>query len=220
MVYSEKSQPAPVSLAAEKVKANGKYNEKDVLNQLVSDFKNKCYICEYQQPSINVEHFVPHKGNVDLKFDWNNLFLACGHCNNTKLDKYDNILNCTNKSDDVENKLRYSIKPFPKEKVQIEVLDNSQKTLNTKDLLLDIYNGTTFPKQIEAETLTNNLLDEIFDFQKNLFDYFKTHSQEDKNYFLIKIKTHLNRTSNFTAFKRWIIKDNPRLKTEFEPYFD
>ena len=219
MIYSEKSQPAPASLAIEKAKANGKYNGKDVWDRLVADFRHKCYICEYQQPSMQVEHFMPHQGNINLKFDWNNLFLACGHCNNTKLDKYDNILNCTDKTHDVENRLKYTIKPFPKEKVQIEALENSQKTTRTKDLLLAIYNGTTYLKQKEAEILINKLIDEVFDFQKYLLDYFKTDSEEDKNYFLIKIKNHISPSSNFTAFKRWIIKDNPELKKEFEQYF-
>ena len=109
MVYLEKSQPAPESLVTEKTKASGKYNKEDVLERLVLDFKNKCYICEYQQPSVQVEHFIPHKGNVDLKFDWDNLFFACGHCNGTKLAKleYNDILNCTKKSHDVENFLKY-----------------------------------------------------------------------------------------------------------------
>lgn len=34
-----------------------------------------------------MEHLLPHKNGkyLDRKFDWNNLFWACGHCNNVKI---------------------------------------------------------------------------------------------------------------------------------------
>jgi 5-methylcytosine-specific restriction endonuclease McrA len=80
-----------------------------VLNRIQTDFRNKCYLCEFKAPTnINTEHFFPHKGNVDLKFDWNNLFYCCGHCNNTKGDRpeFDEILNCTIEADEIESKIR------------------------------------------------------------------------------------------------------------------
>lgn len=78
MVYLEKSQPAPDCLETEKAKAYGDYKCKNVLERIKTDFKNKCYLCEYKEPvAINVEHFRPHEGDKDLKFDWNNLFWSC-----------------------------------------------------------------------------------------------------------------------------------------------
>ena len=66
MIHLPKSQPAPVSLATEKTKASGRYNCEDVLLQIQTDFKNKCYICESKEPkAINVEHFVPHRGDIE-----------------------------------------------------------------------------------------------------------------------------------------------------------
>ncbi|MCD6068162.1 MAG: endonuclease [Bacteroidetes bacterium] len=222
MVYFEKSQPAPDCLEKEKLKTSGDYKCLNVLNRIKDDFKNKCYICEYKEPtSINVEHFTPHEGNIDLKFDWNNLFWACSHCNNTKLANYKNILNCTDKTQNIGNRLKYGFKPFPLEKVKIEELDTSAETLMTKSLLMDIYNGTTKLKTIESSNLRNKLLEEILSFQQNLLDYFNdTYTKKDKKYFLIRIKGQLNRSSNFTAFKREIIMENPDLKAEFEKYFD
>ena len=44
MIHLPKSQPAPVSLATEKTKASGRYNCEDVLLQIQTDFKNKCYL--------------------------------------------------------------------------------------------------------------------------------------------------------------------------------
>lgn len=108
MLFFEKSRPAPACLELEKNKRNGDYKCGDVLARLKCDFKNKCYICELKEPeSINVEHFIPHKGDAELKFSWDNLFWSCSHCNNIKLDKYDNILNCTDDNDKVEEKLKY-----------------------------------------------------------------------------------------------------------------
>lgn len=222
MVYFEKSQPAPACLAVQKTKVNGDYKCEDVLERIKTDFKNKCYICEYKEPeTINVEHFKSHKGDKNLEFDWDNLFWSCSHCNNTKLAKYDNILNCTNSADDVESKLKFIFKPFPFENVIIEELDNSPETLMTKELLLAVYNGTTKLKTLESANLRNKLLDEIMDFQKWLKEYFlTTNSPADLEYFLIKIRAHIHRGSGFTAFKRRIILENPRLKQEFEQYFD
>jgi phage-related protein len=166
MVYTQKSQPSPECLTVEKAKANGDYKCADVLERIKIDFKNKCYICEYKEPiAINVEHFIPHKDDKDLKFDWNNLFWSCAHCNNIKLANFTNILNCTNASHFVGLKLKYLFKPFPYEKVVIEEIVSTAQVVQTKQLLEAVYNGTTKLKTIEAANLRNRLLDEIKDFQ-------------------------------------------------------
>ncbi len=221
MVYFEKTQPAPDCLSVEKAKSNGDYKCGKVLERLKTDFKNKCYICECKEPaSINVEHFKPHKGNKDLKFDWNNLFLSCSHCNNTKLDKYTNILNCTDKKHNVDRKLRYHMSPYPKEKVIIEAREQSAEVLETKKLLEAVYNGTTELKTIESANLRGKLLREIMDFQKWLCEYYSNNEKEMKAYSQRKVIAHLRNSSNFTAFKRWIILDNEKRKKDFEKYFD
>lgn len=99
MIKVERSFPAPASLDIEKEKKNGSYTESDVITQLKSDFHNKCYICGLkglQDPQV--EHLRPHKDGQykDLKFDWENLFLSCGHCNSVKnQEKYENnIIDC------------------------------------------------------------------------------------------------------------------------------
>lgn len=222
MVYFEKSQPAPECLEAEKTKVNGDYKCANVLEKIKLDFKNKCYICEFKEPTaINVEHFKPHKGDKDLKFDWNNLFWACTHCNSTKHDSFENILNCTDITHDVESKLKYLFNPFPHENVEIIALDNNPETIQTRDLLNSVYNGTTKLKTIESANLRDKLLDEIMLFQQYLRDYFKeSPTEEIKQHYLMKIRSHLNRASNFTSFKRWIVLKNEKLREEFEKYFE
>jgi uncharacterized protein (TIGR02646 family) len=222
LLFFEKSQPAPACLAQEKEKASGDYKCGDVLPRLQADFKNKCYLCEREgMTSINVEHFRPHKGDTDLKFDWNNLYWSCVHCNNTKLVAYNNILDCTDPNDGIEEKLHYSFNPFPYAKVKIEALDDNQQTQETRDLILAIFNGTTTLKSIEADNLRNKLLQEIQDFQSAITDYCCEPSLDasDKDRLLRKIKSHLHDSSSFTSFKRWIVRDNDRLNQEFGQYF-
>jgi len=74
-------------LAIEAEKTSGSYEKEDVVAQLKKDFHNKCYICEIDKlQDPQVEHLRPHKNGKykDKKFDWNNLFWSCGHCNNVK----------------------------------------------------------------------------------------------------------------------------------------
>jgi uncharacterized protein (TIGR02646 family) len=219
MIYLPKSQPAPACLAEEKLKASGNYNSGDVLQRLQTDFKNKCYICEEKEiSSINIEHFVPHKGDKDLKFDWNNLFFACGHCNNTKLAAFDNILDCTQTAE-VETNIKYQIKPLPKELVQLQTLTDDAKTLQTSQLLERVYNGHTTNKIMEAANLRSKLLKEIRKFQDLLFDYDDdSYSVEDKENIKIQIIRAIGDSASFAAFKRWIIRDNAYFYSVFRNY--
>lgn len=220
MLFFEKSQPAPECLEQEKKKENGNYKCGDVLERLKQDFKNKCYICECSKPhSINVEHFRPHRGDKELKFAWSNLFWACAHCNNIKLDKFDDILDCTNIDDKIEKRLKYDFKPFPFEKVKIEALDNDSTTISTKNLVEAVFNGTTTLKTMESANIRDALLREIQDFQFYVTEYFKeTCDVTDKEFYQRKIKGHLSAASSFVSFKRWIIRENEFLRQEFGDY--
>lgn len=217
MVNFEKSQPAPNCLASEKSKASGDYKCGDVLERLKSDFKNKCYLCEQKAPSnINVEHFQSHQGNLDLKFDWNNLYWSCSHCNNIKSSLYDDILNCNDSSQRVDSWIKYEIDPFPKEKAKISIIEDETNADNTVELLDKIYNGSTNLKTIEAANIRQKLLLEIRDFQNWLFEYFEEEEETEQKIFLRrKIENHLRNSSNFTAFKRWIIWKNEAMNHEF-----
>lgn len=213
MVYFKKSQPSPT--------ITNSYNAPDIVHKLEKDFHNKCYICEEKAPKdINIEHFVARQGNLSLKLDWNNLFLSCTHCNNIKSNDYNNLLNCTILTDKVDTALYYKIEPFPKEKVKLELLIPSDKATQTKELLEKCFNGEhTAQKKLESSNLRSLLLllKEIREFQNLLFGYDEN---EDKEYFLIKIKEHLSNRSSFTAFKRWIVRDNNYFKNEFKQYIE
>jgi len=223
MVNYTKTQPAPTSLAREKVKKSGKYNEEDVLEQLKNDFHNKCYICEDKGPSsINVEHFQPHYNGklLDLKFDWNNLFFACEHCNKTKGAKaiFNNILDCTNPEHDVLNWVSCKMKLFPKEEVYVTAHYAGEIVDNTVELLKQVYNGTTPQKQMESENLRDKIYSELKRFQQALDLYYYTFEEEEKQMAKRIIKRGLKIQAPFTAFKYWIIKENTKLSQEFQEY--
>lgn len=209
-------------LQEEKEKQSGTYNIPEVVEALKNEFHNKCYICEQKNiKNINIEHFRPHRGtNRDLMFDWNNLYYACGHCNNLKLSKYDNILDPGNPDEDVESLIHYGM-PILHKRSEVEItgsIDN-EKVNSTVELLRYVYNGKTAIKDIEAVNIKNDLVMELLEFTKWLVDFDDDELEEDEKEDLRKkIRKGLNMKSAFTAFKRQIIRDTAYLFEEFNEY--
>ena len=220
MIYLPKSQPAPESLQHQKALAKGTHRQHDVMDMLQSDFKNKCYLCEYKAPiGIDVDHFIPHQGNRDLEFDWNNLFLSCKHCNGIKSIRTD-LLNCTTDKS-VDSKIRFGFSSFPKETISISSIDDSVESKNTVALLISIYYSTTPNGRIESENIREALFEKINLFLGFLEKYAANKYEEtEKSRIKEKIITGLNPASPFTAFKRWIIRANDRLFQEFGTYLE
>lgn len=212
MFNVERSQTAPASLATERLKSSGEYNKPDVLERLKQDFYNKCYLCEEKSISkIEVDHFLPHLNGTHLyrKFDWNNLFFCCGHCNGTKGSNQDTLLDCTSANDDVYNSLRYNFVSFPKEAVNISVAKTSDKSENTAKLLNQIYSGK------DPSNLTNRVMEagNIREKIRQEIDKFTDLLLESRNDNIVnKIKDALSEKAPFSAFKRQIIKDNAQFQ--------
>ncbi len=218
MIYLHKTQPAPACLEKEKAKKSGSYNCGDVLERLNQDFHNKCYLCESKAPtSLNIEHRVPHQGNVDLKFDWNNLFYVCGYCNNIKLAKFNDILDCTQESDHVETFMRYELDISSMTvNVLLTLIESNPRAVETQELLGNIYNGiNTKNKRLASDNLRKMLRDEILSFHRLLDRYCVEINDDEKSILKQKIELSLKSDSAFTAFKRWIIRNNETLFTEF-----
>lgn len=99
MISIEK-KPVPEELE-KLVKDTKNYRHQVVVEKIKNNFNNKCYLCELKEStSINIEHFILHRGNEELKYKWSNLYFACGHCNGIKGHRYDNILDPLN--DDIK----------------------------------------------------------------------------------------------------------------------
>ena len=153
----------------------------------------------------------------NLEYDWNNLFLSCAHCNNTKLGKYEPILDCT--KIDVDKKIAFRKKGYfgKDEKYIFEVLDDNEETCNTAKLLEDVYYGKTYQKKIEAIMIRQQLRKEISEFKEYIRQY-KEAEGEDKEDLKFQICRELKPNSSFTAFKRWIVLDNKGWLSEFQEY--
>ncbi|MCM1193670.1 MAG: HNH endonuclease [Butyrivibrio sp.] len=175
---TDKSRKAIDSLKVAKLK-NGSYNTPEVNAALNEMFHGKCYICENKEgTSYQIEHLVPHRGDVDLKYDWNNLFLSCAHCNNTKLDRFDPILDCT--KENVEELIAFRKTGYfgTDEKLVFEVLDARTETQNTAKLLETVYYGSTPQKEMEARKLRRTLRKEVSKFKEYVREYAEAEDEE------------------------------------------
>ena len=217
MIHFPKTQNQAVidKLAHQKNLITGKYDLVEVWTQLSKDFKNKCYICGDKTTSPRIEHFKPHNqgAHIDRKFDWQNMMLACEHCNAIKSNDYENLIDCTQERPDQH--LRFTVRPLAKigyHEVFIEQLPTSNIHVDTKNLLDEVYKGTTKCKKIGASVIVENLLSELNDFDDLIQDY-----QEDNDEDLLKdIGWELNKKSKFTAFKRWVVRDSDEYRPMFE----
>ena len=220
-MYFEKSQPAPASLAAKT-----SWRGEDVLLRLQEDFCNKCYICEAKEiTSINVEHFLPHKGSEALKYDWMNLFFVCGHCNNTKLAKsvYDGILNCTNADHKVADWIKYVYdnSDFSKTKVIISEVVSKAGVTPTIELLSDVYNGIdTAHKKMESGNLRKLLGRELAEFSALLAKFYLDGdiTEAERIDTSEALKLHLYKSTPFTAFKIWMIRGKESYMADFSAF--
>jgi hypothetical protein len=216
MFNVQRSQPAPESLAIEKLKVDGKYNKVDVIQRLASDFKNKCYLCESVAPiSIAVEHLISHRERKHIKFDWDNLFYSCRHCNDLKSTIYDDILDCTR--EDVELCISYRVDIELVMHVSINNIRIDDRTKKTVELLDKIYNSDhTGIKSQECKNLRDALLNEMNAFTA-ILDKYKVDINND---YKTSVLCNLDRTSAFVAFKRWFIQDNSEKFPELLDYIN
>ena len=220
MVKVQRSFPAPFSLAEEACKKNGSYSEPDVIERLRKDFNDKCYICEMkdlQDPQI--EHLLPHKNGKyhDRKFDWENLFWACGHCNNVKnQDKYDEgIIDCCKEDPekmidfecDDKNIFLRSKDKNPSETTK-RTMDLIQEVFNLKNTGMRVYKSDIRFKSLQKEM--NLLFDNLEGFKKN----------PNSKVTLRKLKALLRRESAFAAFKRCYIREHLAEYSALESYLN
>ena len=135
----EKTRRAVVDLKKAK-QVGSTYNTESVNLALREVFYGKCYICENKDvTSCQIEHLISHHENKELKYDWENLFWACAHCNNTKADRYEPILDCTKES--VEKLIAFRKKGYfgEDEKLEFTALQKNEAVKNTIALLEAVY---------------------------------------------------------------------------------
>ena len=219
MIKIERSYPAPKSLETESKTVNGRYDGKDVVKQLINDFHNKCYICgiaPLQDPQI--EHRLPHKNGkyLDRKFDWDNLFLSCGHCNSIKnQDRYDdNVLDCCKR--DPEKCIDFI---FNGKNIVVRAKnENDYEAVITAKLMMEVFNKkNTGMRENKSQMRLNALLSEMNVF----FDTLERYRNGDHSIIVKRtLKGFLDKKSMFAEFKRSYIKFHKEAYSELLSYIN
>ena len=212
VVKIERTTTVPGSLVKALDNGSGSYTEFDVIRQLRQDFHEKCYLCEIDKlQSVNVEHLTPHKGNPALKYDWNNLFLSCPHCNLVKnQEKYSGkILDCCSK--DPEDALSHT---FQNNHVSVTPLDDSIEAKMTAILLTECFEkSNTGIRELECQTR----IDALSETMNLLYKQLKQFKKDPKEKTIRTLKGMLSRTYKFSGFTRNYVRthldDYPQLST-------
>lgn len=217
MVKTQRTFPEPASLAQEKKKANGEYNKEDVVKQLREIFHDKCYICELKNlQDPQVEHLLPHKNGTYLnrKFDWNNLFWACGHCNLVKMNsKYDvGIIDCC--IVDPETIITFELKEG---KINVKAKDEkNQQAVLTATLVSEVF---TLPGSAMRDYKREMRFQELNREMNVLYDNLeKLNKNPQSKVVLRKLQVLLKRESAFAAFKRNYIRENSNKYPQLQQY--
>lgn len=214
MIKVERSYPAPASLALEREKTSGSYNLLDVVTRLRKDFHDKCYICEMkglQDPEV--EHLLPHENGKypDRKFDWDNLFWSCGHCNKVKnTNRFrEGILDCC--KEDPESYIRLEDCGDHLEASLLEGVMETPILARTIALINDVFNkDNTGMRDIKRQVRYSLLKAELNTFYKVLGQYRK----EGNSLQFRSLRGLLDRSSPFAGAKRSYLRDHLNLNPE------
>lgn len=205
-----RNEAAPASLENKR-----KYDELDVLEALNRVFHKKCYICETKEPGdINVEHFKPHLGDKHKIFDWGNLYLSCGRCNNIKLAKYDELLDCCDPEVDVLKAIKHvpPITPYAK-KLHIQAQYDDNKTKLTAELIDRVFNSTHTPNKTISSTFLRKKVFQQFnlflDLQRLYFS--ETTLDNEKEIALERMKQLIKASSQYSSFICWCVLEDTEL---------
>lgn len=201
MVKINRTPTPPASLAR---KSGACYREDDVVTQLRNDFNDKCYLCERDEiQSPEVEHLQPHGGNPILKYQWENLFLSCAHCNSVKnVPKYNGmILDCC--EDDPESLLDHALVNGIVTVHPLDPATTDPKVIMTAQLLTECFEKTsTGIRKAECEVLKKSLNRTMNTLYRKLGEYKDSQSQET----LDLLEGMLSRTYKFAGFTRAYVR--------------
>lgn len=217
MIKINRSYPAPVSLACESQKVAGNYSKTDVIERLKNDFHDKCYICEMKElQDPQVEHLHPHKNGrfPERKYDWDNLFWACGHCNNVKNRQiYDEgILDCCKR--DPEEAIAFNM---VENDVDVRALDpQDQEAVLTAKLVQEVFNIRNTGMRVIKSDLRLKKLQEEMNVLYTQLEAYKHQPESSIN--KRTLKALLKRESAFAGFKRRYIRDRLDEYPELELY--
>jgi hypothetical protein len=169
---------------------------------LEDDCHGKCYICEVKPKNtaeLTVDHVVSRQHNSAFEFEWDNLLLACPHCNhNVKGGKYNGIINPT--MTDPEAVLSFGV-TYDERNVEITALSSDKAVLETKHLLDETYKDRMLVRKISGHL-------------RELVRYIP-HAASGEDWAVDYIRNEISRSSEFAAFKRKVVRDDGELRERF-----
>lgn len=154
---------------------------------------------------------LPHENGKypERKFDWNNLFWSCGHCNKVKNQKKyaEGIINCC--VDDPEKVIIFRLRDDNVEVFSKDV--NNQKAVLTATLVYEVFNLKNTGMRIYK---SNMRLQELNKEMNILYDNIDAYKKNPNSKVVErKLKALLRKESKFASFKRNYIRENIK---EFE----
>lgn len=204
MVKIERSFPAPSSLAIEAKKISGVCTKPDVIERLRSDFHDKCYICEMnglQDPQV--EHLLPHENGKypDRKYDWNNLFWACGHCNSVKNQAkyYGKIMDCC-----VRNPEKDIMFLLEDGQVKVKPLLNEDTVVMTAALVSEVFCADNTSLRDYKSDMRLQKLNQEMNILYDSLEELRAYPQSQA--IVKKLQALLRKESAFAAFKRFYVR--------------
>lgn len=207
MFNATRTYPAPASLAEAR-----SYDGEDVYTELRKIFFDKCYLCETNDPhDINVEHFISHEGDIQIKYAWGNLYFACSRCNNIKSTAFNEIIDCCDPTNDAFRSIKLLPPLSPRGKTVIVTPTNEDpRTIKTCELLRKIFNSDhTINKRISSEFLRSKVFKQynlLLDQVDSYFDPVATTEQKANS--IDRMRVLMQRSMPYSAFIRWCILED------------
>lgn len=158
-----------------------RYSHKEIKNALLEETKKKCAYCESIITGIDygdIEHIEPKKKVPEKTFEWSNLTLACGKCNQNKGQYYNKNLSLINPYTDKPEEEIIFLGAYPSARSNRALMTVKQLKLDRVEL---IERRTEYIKKIQP--LINLYLDtNDKEFQKILYQDLIEYTKEKHEY--------------------------------------
>jgi len=131
MGYVKNGQDIPKSV-------QNRYSHKKIKEALLKETKEKCAYCESRITAIDygdIEHIEPKRKVPEKTFDWSNLTVSCGKCNQNKGEYYDIDLPLVNPYTDDPEKDIVFLGAYPSARSQRGLMTVEKLKLDRVELL-------------------------------------------------------------------------------------
>lgn len=194
--------------AVSEPKIENNYRTIEIMNALSIIFKNKCYLCEIKDTSpgvFDVEHFETQKEAKEKRTSWTNLYLACHICNGIKprITPKHGYLDVCNPNEDVENLIGYDFEPLEYDKPIFTTIDESQKTINTVNLLQKLHYGHDPNTRLRTASLRDSIKNQAKKVIRAIYELDQSRNNTDQESIEKRnLQILFSRNSPFTMLMR------------------